>query len=53
MSKHNKNRHRANYPNPLIEKWVYGCRSRPPDLNLHPTEKPKPKKEAKAIDIKL
>ena len=53
MSKHNKNRHRANYPNPLIEKWVYGCRSRPPDLNLHPTKKPKPKKEAKTRDIKL
>ena len=53
MSKHNKNRHRANYPNPLIGKWVYGCRSRPLDLNLHPTEKPKPKKEAKARDIKL
>ena len=33
--------HKGNDPNPLIQAQVYGCRPRPRDLDLHPTQKAK------------
>ena len=32
---------------PFIETWVYGCRPRPLDLDLHPTQKPNTRERQK------